>query len=161
MKAIPSDPINGERYCSIPEGLSRVVEYDSDAGAFRPVFAVGLLTGSVIGLGGLTAEMQREPIDFSGSFGQYEIVAGVPGERIKMAGVLLIAENFTRVRFLSGFTGSALTGHMCLANPADGFLAPPVGVPNCHYIETEPSESLVLEMASGTQVGGWIQYHTE
>lgn len=106
--------------------------------------------------------IQREIIDISGSAAaEYMLATGVAGQQIKLLEVMLISSNLQNVRFLSGWSGSFLTGPLHLANSGDGFF---VGTPDgkdVYHFETVSGQMLVLDTDAGGQIGGWLNYYTE
>lgn len=171
-RGIPTVPVDGQQYASIGvAGIPMVLEYDENTGGFHLVTTdaggvastVGFGTGSIVGIAGQTRIIQRARVYASGTTtdGEYELVAAVGGQRVKVVGVLLLAADNTEVTFQSGFSGTILAGPLPLPNSGDGFLAPPEGTPGLHYLETETGDPLILQLHSGTYVTGWLQYTQE
>lgn len=120
-----------------------------------------LVTGTAVGLAGQTKEIIRAIIDFSGSAGQNKLVDAVGGEEIRVMSMMLIASADTEIEFMSGFTGTAKSGHMSLPADGDGFFLNPPATPDLFHIGTDAGEALIMREAGGAQIGGWINYYTE
>ncbi len=87
------------------------------------------------------------------------LVEAVEGFRIRVHNIVLIASDDTTVSLHSVTVGeeeiqTPLTGEMTLTT-ASGF-AP--GEAEMGHFETNPGESLVLELGVEVQVGGWLVY---
>lgn len=82
------------------------------------------------------------------------IVAAVPGAKIRVHNLVLIAAGTVIARFESGAGGDALTGQINLAL-ASGFA--PGWDPDGHF-ETNEGEALSLELSTTVSVDGWVKY---
>lgn len=88
------------------------------------------------------------------SSGDNSIVAAVPGAKIRVLAVFLMAASAVAVRFESGAGGTALTGQMNVAANG-GFVMPynPAG-----WFETAVAAALNLELGGNVSVDGCIVY---
>lgn len=118
------------------------------------------VTGSV-GLV-LAPTIERDIINITGSAAaEYMLATGVAGQQIKVMEVMLSSSNLQNVRFLSGWSGTALSGPLHLANSGEGFF---VGTPDgkdAYHFETLSGQILVLDTDAGGQLGGWLNYYVE
>jgi hypothetical protein len=120
-----------------------------------------LSTGSIVGIAGQTRVVQRAVVNISGSGGEFELVAAVASQRIKVTSMMLIVDADTNIHFQSGWTGTAVTGPMSMPADGDGFFLNTPSTPDQHHFQTTPSENLVLDQSAPAAIGGWIQYYTE
>lgn len=120
-----------------------------------------LATGSIVGLAGQTKPIERDIINITGSAGDYMLVTGTAGERVKVMEVMLIASADTEVIFKSSFTGTWLTGKLSLPSDGDGFFCGAPATPDLFHFQTESGQILVLTLTSGAQIGGWINWYDE
>lgn len=104
----------------------------------------------------------RDIINITGSAAaEYMLVTGIAGQQLRVMETMLISSNLQNVRFQSGWSGTALTGPLHLANSGDGFyVGSPDGVELYHF-ETESGQMLILDTDAGGQIGGWIIYYYE
>lgn len=87
------------------------------------------------------------------ALGDNTLVAAVTGKKIRVLAMMLIANGGANtIRFESGASGTALTGHMILTAqivvPLSGY----------GWFETAVGELLNLELAVATQVAGVLVY---
>jgi hypothetical protein len=94
------------------------------------------------------------------SSGDNTLVAAVPGKRIKVLALVLMAAGAVTVRLESGASGTALTGVMSLTADAPKVIFPP-SEPGYHWVETEAGALLNLELGGAVQVSGCIVYYVE
>jgi len=120
-----------------------------------------LVTGSIVGLAGQTKPIERDIINITGSAGDYMLVTGTAGERVKVMEVMLITSADTEVIFKSGFTGTWLTGKLSLPSDGDGFYCGAPATPDLFHFQTESGQILVLTLVAGAQIGGWINWYDE
>lgn len=105
--------------------------------------------------------LQRAAINHTGSMGDYELVAAVAGQSIKVTQLYMRGTAACDVVLKSGFTGTWLTGRMSIANDGEHIDADPA-TPGLHAFETASGENLVLTLYDGgAQIGGWLVYYTE
>lgn len=123
--------------------------------------SVELVTGTVVGIGGQTKNIQRLPVNVSGTGGEFELVAAVASQRIKVLSAMFITDQDTNAFFQSGFTGTALTGPMSWPADGDGFFLNFPPTPDEFHFETEPGENLVIDQPVAAAIGGWINFYTE
>lgn len=89
----------------------------------------------------------------SGASTNNTVVAAVTGKRIRVLCFALICASTVNVKFQSA-TSTDLTGAMPFG--ANGGIAPPFNP--CGHFETNVGELLNLNLSSGVQVSGWIDY---
>ena len=146
-------PADGDRSADLLLGRPIVSEYDVANRGWR------LVTDTKIEL---EKTLQRAIINITGSVaGEYQLVAGVAGQQIRVMEVMLISSNLQNVRFQSGWTGTAITGPLHLANSGEGIYAGSPDSPDLYHFETEAGDILVLDTDAGGQIGGWLIYYAE
>ena len=94
------------------------------------------------------------------SSGDNEVVAAVPGKRIRVISAFLVAAGAVNVRFESGAAGTALTGQMNLTTNVGFSLNAAFdakGRPKGHF-QTAKGESLNLELSGAVSVDGSLTY---
>lgn len=89
----------------------------------------------------------------SGASTNNTIVTAVAGKRIRVVCFALICASAVNVKFQSA-TSTDLTGAMPFG--ANGGIAPPFNP--CGHFETNVAELLNLNLSSGVQVSGWLDY---
>ncbi len=106
--------------------------------------------------------MQREIINITGSVAaEYMLVTGVAGQQLRVMEIKVSTSNLMNVRLQSGWSGTAMTGPIHLANSGEEFYAgAPDGVEMYHF-ETLSGQMLILDTDAGGQLGGWIIYYYE
>lgn len=110
-------------------------------------------TGSYLA-GGVPLTVGSAVIDHAGS-GDNTIVAAVPGFRIRVVSLFLVATGTVNVRFESGASGTALTGQMNLvANTGFVLGYNPLG----WFGMTAANTLLNLELSGATSVDGALTY---
>lgn len=88
------------------------------------------------------------------TLGDNEIVAAVPGKRIRVLSVVLVAAGTVTARFESGAGGTALTGQMVLATSSVVTLPySPHGL-----FQTAAGQALNLELSDAVSVDGCLSY---
>lgn len=146
-------PADGDRSADLLLGRPMVMEYDVVNRGWRLVADVKIE---------LEKTLQRAVINITGSAAaEYQLVAGVAGQQIRVMEVMLISSNLQNIRFQSGWTGTALTGPLHLQNAGDGFFAGSPDSPELYHFETESGDVLVLDTDAGGQIGGWLIYYAE
>jgi len=119
------------------------------------------VTGSIVGIGGITKVIRREVVNISGSGGEFELIAANGSNRLKVTSIMLIADADTNVHIQSGWTGTAVTGPMSLPADGDGFFLNTPSTPDQFHFESQPGENLVLDQSAAAAIGGWLQYFVE
>lgn len=105
--------------------------------------------------------MERDIINITGTAGEYMLVTGVAGQQLRVMEIKVSTSNLMNVRLQSGWTGTAITGPIHLANSGEEFYAgAPDGVEMYHF-ETLSGQMLILDADAGGQLGGWIIYYYE
>ncbi len=122
---------------------------------------VNFITGSVVGIGGITKVIRREVVNISGSGGEFELIAANGVNRLKVTSMMLIVDADTNVHIQSNWTGTAVTGPLSLPADGDGFFLATPSTPDQFHFESEPGENLVLDQSAPAAIGGWIQYYAE
>jgi len=145
--------VDGERDADLLLGRPIVMEYDAANRGWRLVTDVKIE---------LEKTLERAIINITGSAAaEYELVAGITDQQIKVMEVMLISSNLQNVRFQSGWTGTAITGPLHLPNSGDGFFVGSPDSAELYHFETDAGQMLVLDTDAGGQIGGWIIYYYE
>jgi len=110
---------------------------------------------------GQTRTIERSIINITGSAGEYMLITGVAGQKVKVTEVMAIVSADTELIFETGWTGTWLTGKLSLPADGDGFYCGAVATPDQHHFETDSGDILVLRLVAGAQVGGWINWYYE
>jgi hypothetical protein len=111
-------------------------------------------TEYLLGTDGPTQLDVKRAVVNHGSSGDNTIVAAVTGKKLRVLSGYVHAAGAVLVRFESGAGGTALTGQMSLAANAGVDLPyDPLG-----HFETAAGQLLNLELGSGVNVSGWINY---
>jgi len=132
-------------------GKKTVLQFDPSTGGWKLVTVIG----------GQTKDIQRSPINISGSAGEYMLISGTANEQVKVTEVMINVSADTELIFESGWTGTWLTGKLSMPADGDNFFCNAVGTPDQHHFETESGDILVLRLVAGAQVGGWINWYRE
>lgn len=92
--------------------------------------------------------------------GDNTLVAGVTGKKIKVLGLLLVADSTVAIRLESAAGGTAITGVM--TTTAENLtICLPMTVPGHQWVETAASALLNMELGGAVQVSGCIVYYLE
>lgn len=103
----------------------------------------------------------RAAITLSGSGGEATVVAGIPGQRIKVLEVMLITDANNQIRWKDGAGGSNLTGPATVPNSGDGYFLPSPTNPDHFHFQTGAGTALVLDRSQISLLGGHISYYLE
>ncbi len=91
------------------------------------------------------------------SSGSNSIVTAVAGKKIYLLSAVLVADaDSLKITFQSDSTD--LSGEMNLGKAGNGFVLSMSGLP---YFSTNTGEALKINLSSGIQLGGFIQYYVE
>jgi hypothetical protein len=146
-------PADGDRSSDLLLGRPIVTEYDVANGGWRLVADAKIE---------LEKTLQRAAINISGSVAaEYELVAAIADQQIRVMEVMLTSSSAQNIRFQSGWTGTAITGPLHLANAGEGIYAGSPDSPELYHFETESGDVLVLDTDAGGQIGGWLIYYAE
>lgn len=104
-------------------------------------------------------DFKRAAVSGAGS-GDNTLVAAVTGKKIKVLGLLLVANSTVAVRLESGASGTALTGVMTTTAENLTILWP-MTTPGSHWVETTAGALLNMELGGGVQVSGCVVYYLE
>jgi len=92
--------------------------------------------------------------------GNNTLVAAATGKKIKVLGLLLVANSAVAIRLEDGAGGTALTGVM--TTTAENLtICLPMTTPGLHWFETTAATLLNLELGGAVQVSGCIVYYLE
>jgi hypothetical protein len=149
---------DGQKVSDLVLGVPLVLKYDMATGGY---ILVATLDDEYVHLG-QKVDVERAIIDLTGSAaGENALVAAVPGESIRVSEVMLVGSAAMNIRFLSGYSGTYLTGAIDLAAAGDGFFAGAPDSADLYHFTTMTGAALVLDRDAGGQVGGWLLYYTE
>jgi len=125
--------------------------------------AIDEVTGALLTQTGGGVTVKRVLIDASSDAAAGNtLVAAVPGQRISVLGMCLLAEEAVDVTLTSGpaDTGTPLTGTIPLGDRS-GFVLPIPNDPSSAWLQTEPGEALTLLLSTAWRCSGWLLYHEE
>ena len=84
------------------------------------------------------------------------------GKKVKVLGLVLVADSTVAIRLESGAGTAALTGVMTITvtddNPVIVF---PMTTPGLHWVETAAGALLNMELSDTVQVSGCVVYYLE
>ena len=94
--------------------------------------------------------------------GDNTLVAAVSGKKVKVLGLVLVADSTVAIRLESGASGTALTGVMTITVTDDNpVIVLPMTTPGSHWVETAAGALLNMELGGAVQVSGCVVYYLE
>ena len=94
--------------------------------------------------------------------GNNTLVAAVATKKIKVLGLVLVADSTVAIRLESGAGGTALTGVMTITVTDDNpVIVLPMTTPGSHWVETAAGSLLNMELGGAVQVSGCVVYYLE
>lgn len=118
-------------------------------------------TGELLTRVGGGIEVRRAVIDVGNDdVNGNEILPAVSGSKLCVVALCLLAGAEVTVQLYSGSArnGHPVSGPLALA-PRGGFILPPPADPQLHWLETDESMALTLQLDVAVAVSGWIVYY--